>query len=275
MCCSIRNACAALACFLAGVLAATCLPGHAQDPAATAVKIEQVPGLRGLDANLWMRISAEYHACCLQAFQLAKQKLVKPQEAKLPPAVVLDLDETALDNGYFQYEMLLKNSAYNQPAWDKYEETGAKEVRLVPGAKQFLDAAKEKGFAVFYITNRNDKYRAGTMQALKLLGIEVPEECLLCSTTTSDKTERRKAVEAKHTVVLYVGDNLRDFDDKFRSTATLKSTDEEIKASILKRKQQVDADAALFGSKWIILPNPAYGEWAKVLGGPRDLEWMK
>src|SRR4051812_21553251 len=52
-------------------------------------------------ANLYMQ-SAEYRACCLQTYKLAQEKLIARLRG-LPadgprPAVVMDLDETVLDN---------------------------------------------------------------------------------------------------------------------------------------------------------------------------------
>jgi 5'-nucleotidase (lipoprotein e(P4) family) len=234
---------------------------------------------RSLDANLWMQISAEYRACCYQAYNLARRRLaekvqqVPPGGWAKPPAVVLDLDETVLDNGEFQTRLIRNGLGFDLATWDDWERTGFAQVRLVPGAKAFIDSAKRLGVAVVYITNRQQKkeLRDGTLNTLELLNIEVPGDNLLCATTTSDKTARRAEAERRYTVLLYLGDNLRDFHEgDFKSTVdntkSPKTTDTaKLRAAIAARAAAVDRCEDLFGREWIILPNPAYGEWAKVL----------
>ena len=252
------------------------------------VVVREDPPNRGLDANLWMQISAEYRACCYQAYNLARWRLtdkahhVPPGGWAKPPAVVLDLDETVLDNGAFQARLLRNGLGYDQATWDDWEQNDSAQVRLVPGAQEFIAEAKRLGVTPVYITNRSQKaeLRTGTLEALKHLGIEVPGDDLLCAANTSDKTDRRTAVEARYTVLLYLGDNLRDFfDGDFKSTVDNlrpgpKTTDpDRLRSAITARAAAVDRCEDLFGREWIILPNPAYGEWGKVLnlgGADRD-----
>ena len=93
--------------------------------------------------------------------------------------------------------------------------------------------------------------------------------------TGSNKTSRRENVEKAYRVVLYVGDNLRDFDEKFRMEKFDPAKPETIAAGIEGRKKAVDGDRESFGTKWIILPNPAYGEWNKPMGkGSGDFQWL-
>src|SRR4051812_40740452 len=68
------------------------------------------PEMRALNADLWMQTAAEYRACCLQAYHLARVQLEanlnkqsscdddKAPKPDLKPAVVFDLDETVFDN---------------------------------------------------------------------------------------------------------------------------------------------------------------------------------
>ena len=96
---------------------------------------------------------------------------------------------------------------------------------------------------------------------------------LLLATDTSDKPARRRAVERSYTVVLNVGDNLRDFDEEFRCRKLDANTPEELERAIRVRKESTDKHRAAWGDKWIVLPNPAYGEWSKPLGrGRADLD---
>jgi 5'-nucleotidase (lipoprotein e(P4) family) len=218
------------------------------------------PPYRSLDANLYMQTSAEYRACCYQAFSLAESRLrgilTTPYRGPCR-AVILDLDETVIDNGAFQATMIRNGWAFDSGMWNAYEQKYGDRVELIPGAKAFLDVAKSLGFAICYVSNRSESSRAAMHVTLDRLGIDVPDGQLLLATTTSDKTERRAKVAASFCPVLLIGDNLRDFDDRFRYDP---------QAGIDGRKREVDAVKSEFGYHWIILPNPAYGEWMKPFG---------
>ena len=87
------------------------------------------------------------------------------------------------------------------------------------------------------------------------------------SGTTSDKTERRATVSAKYDVVMYVGDNLRDFSDDYAAPKLpADATPEDFAKAIATRAKLVDRDAKHWGHDWIVLPNPVYGEWEKLIG---------
>ncbi len=245
-------------------------------PAAPAAYKPEEPANRGLDANLFMQSSAEYRACCYQAYNLAALRL-KEATAKQPAgklATVMDLDECVIDNAGFQAMLLRSNLAYDQRLWDMWELENADQVALIPGAKEFILVAGKLGVTVAYISNRNDKSREQTKKALARLGIPAAADGLLkLSTDTSDKTKRRQEVEREYTVVLYVGDNLRDFDEAFRCRKLDKKRPEEITQAIQERKDATDMHRDAWGDKWIVLPNPAYGEWMKPLGqGRADLD---
>ena len=139
---------------------------------------------------------------------------------------------------------------------DIVEQTGDGEVGVIPGAVEFISKLRELGVEQVYITNRNDKARKQTMSALKRHGIDVPDNQLLCADekTGSNKTSRRETISSQFDILLFVGDNLRDFDEAFRYDKS---------SGIDGRKKVVDDSASKFGFDWIILPNPAYGEWNK------------
>jgi 5'-nucleotidase (lipoprotein e(P4) family) len=218
------------------------------------------PPYRSLDANLYMQTSAEYRACCYQAFSFAEARLrglaSRPYCGPCR-AVVLDLDETVLDNGAFQATMIREGLAYDSSRWESFEQNHGDRVGLIPGAKAFLDTSRSLGFAVCYVSNRSESSRGSVHAILARHGIDVPDGQLLLATTTSDKTERRAKVAASFCPVLLIGDNLRDFDDRFRYDP---------QAGIDGRKREVDAVKSEFGYHWVILPNPAYGEWMKPFG---------
>ncbi len=250
----------------------------------------EAPPYRGLDANLYMQISAEYRAACYQTYHFAYARLIEILKTRVKSgktmAIILDLDETVFDNGAFQAKQVKSGAAYDQNVWDAFEENDHALVRLVPGARDFLVAAEKLELALVYISNRNEKFRESTLEVFQNLKLTAPaDKCLKLATeeTGSNKDSRRKEAFDQFDVVMLVGDNLRDFDDKpFRSAVDNAKpgpkTDDPAKlaAAIEARNRSVDELRSKFGTTWILLPNPAYGEWAKVLGnGAKDADLLK
>ena len=247
------------------------------------------PPNRSLDANLYMQISAEYRASCYQTYHFAfvrLQEIIRTRKNDRQMAIVLDLDETVFDNGSYQTRMLQRGLAYSQKDWDAFEQKHGDQVRLVPGAKDFLVAADRLGIALVYISNRSEKYRDQTLAVIGRLGLPLPgtdRVKLAAEATGSNKDSRRKEAYDAFDVVMLVGDNLRDFDDKpFRSAVDNTKPDGKtddaarLDGAIEARFRAVDEMRTKFGTTWIILPNPAYGEWTKVLGnGAKDAERLR
>lgn len=244
------------------------------EPAASA----QVPALAtnpqesSLVANLYVQTAAEHHACCLQTFRLAAERLEawlkEHKETDKKPAVVLDLDETVLDNSPFQTFLDRYRLPYEERYWDIWEKEYPQEVRAIPGARAFIAAAEKQGVTPFYLSNRSEKNRASTVKALAHLGISTDRiaDRLLLSTDTSDKTARRKKVAEGHAVLMLIGDNLRDLSEEF--VVPKREPDDEAgqRKAIRDRRDRVDANRGRWGVDWFILPNPVYGEWQQPLG---------
>jgi len=228
--------------------------------------MDKVP-YRGLDASLYMLASAEYRAACHQCFrwaemivQLKKQlrRGVGESANSKPMAVVMDLDETILDNGWFQSQQIRDQVAFDMQRWAMWEQNGSAKVRVIPGAVAFIKKLRELGVAPIYISNRNSKALKQTMETLERFEINVPVNQILLADeqTGSDKTSRRARVEQSFDVILYLGDNLRDFDECFKYNSA---------DGIDGRNRAVEELSEKFGIEWIILPNPSYGEWTKAL----------
>ena len=202
-------------------------------------------------ATLWMQKSAEYRGLCYQAFNMAKMVLdndLANDTSEMPRAIVVDADETVIDNTAYEAHLVGKDYGYSSSTWTPWMD--AAEAKAVPGALEFLNYAKEQGVEVFYITNRKMVGYEGTVENLKELGFPyVDEKHMLLRTASSDKDERRQIVTNDYRVVLYMGDNLNDFSSEFGG----KSVDE--------RFAVTDANKDKFGTQWIVLPNPTYGEW--------------
>jgi acid phosphatase len=226
------------------------------------------PSERNLDASLWLQTSGEYRALCLQTYRFAGerllQKLAAAPKAGLP-AVIMDLDETVLDNSPFQTWLYMHGARYSDEQWAVWEEKHADEVRLVPGSGDFIRLAESAGVTVFYISNRRNK--PATIRALKHVRLNTHdiERRLLLETETGDKSARRAKVERGHRVLMLLGDNLRDFSEEFKAPKLAEGVEAQNQA-IAERLDRVDPRRSRFGDDWIVLPNPTYGEWERLIG---------
>lgn len=206
------------------------------------------------NAVLWQQFSGEYRALAFQAYNFARLSLKEAlwnQSNGKANCVIVDADETILDNSAFQGHEIKKGASYIPADWTKWTNMAAADT--VPGALSFLKFAAGKGVETFYVTNREGADREGTIKNLKRFGFpNVDEAHLLLKTTTSDKEARRQQILAKYNVLLLCGDNLSDFSNVFYREG--KDT-----------KEQVNLMQQLFGTKFIVLPNPMYGDWEKLL----------
>jgi 5'-nucleotidase (lipoprotein e(P4) family) len=227
-----------------------------------------------LNAVLWMQTSVEYQASATQTYRLAENQLVRgldnprwtaalEQNAHfetLPPAVILDLDETVLDNSVFQARLVATGQAYTSAAWAQW--VNQESAGLVPGAMHFLQFAHANGVATLYITNRTcDATKADdpTVKLLRVLHIpgDPIADHLFCSRddNDTDKTKRRAECAAKYRILLLFGDQLGDFLQIPSESANLDG-----------RQRLYEAHEGLWGERWFQLPNPMYGSWEGAVG---------
>lgn len=201
--------------------------------------------------TLWVRDSGEYRALTYQAYNSGKnylKNIVKDKEnigKKL--AVVLDLDETVLDNSAFAAWKAVNHKLFDSKDWERWVK--AEEAREVPGSIDFIKTAKELGMEVFYVSNREASLTKPTIENLKKIGaLFADEEHVLGKTTTSNKAPRLKSVEDKgYKIVLLGGDNLDDFNSVVHHKLNID------------RKNHVEDMKDQYGTKFIVLPNPEYG----------------
>jgi 5'-nucleotidase (lipoprotein e(P4) family) len=216
-------------------------------PSAVAVsKSEYIAG-----ATIWYQNSAEARALCYQAFNLAKMRLdidlLENAGDKTPRAVVVDVDETVLDNSPYEARLIEKGTAYPE-GWRQWIDEAT--ARPVPGALEFLKYAHSKGARVFYVTNRRDDEKPGTVKNLERAGFPgVSAETVVTRSDVSSKEPRRMKIAKDHRIVLLVGDNLADFAEGFAEISTQE------------RFKNTDQARELWGTRFIVLPNPMYGEW--------------
>lgn len=199
----------------------------------------------------WVQESGEYRALAYQAFNVATERFKQAKVAKgKKKAVVVDLDETMLDNSPYAGWQIQHNKAFDGKDWTRWVE--ARQSRVIAGAVEFNNYVNAKGGKVFYVSNRKDEgEKAGTIDDMNRLGFTgVNEETLYLKKEKSNKTPRFEQIEKLgYEIVLYVGDNLNDFGDAY------------YKKSNAERRATVDQQAADFGKKFIVLPNPNYGDW--------------
>lgn len=213
-----------------------------------------IPARDYTNAVLWQQFSGEYRALSFQAYNFAKLSLKEAlweQANGKPNCVIVDADETIFDNSAFQGHEIKKGVSYVQADWTEW--TALAQADTVPGALAFLKFAASKNVEIFYVTNREKADYEGTFKNLQKFGFpNVDEAHLLVKTTTSDKEPRRQKILENYNVLLLCGDNLSDFSNAFYREG--KDT-----------KEQVNTMQSLFGTKFIVLPNPMYGDWEKLL----------
>lgn len=228
-------------------------PGDGTDPLSMAI--------------LFQYYSSEYKALACQAYNSGKDylALIASGNKASELAVVVDIDETVLDNSPYQARAIVDGFSYPD-FWNEWCRLA--EAKPVPGALDFLDFADSLGFRIFYISNRKKDYVLdATLENLRNEGFpQVSEETVLlreeeseANPNPTDKEARRNMVRSKGLeIILLVGDNLGDFFSDTGKQAT--------------RDSLVFSNKSLFGKTYLVLPNPMYGNWPASIGltGPAD-----
>lgn len=201
---------------------------------------------------LWYQTSGEAKALYYQGYNIGKLRLDESLKRKgkdngLKPAVVLDIDETIIDNSP-QQAWNIKNGKSNPLSWADW--VNRAKAKPLPGAIDFLKYTYAKGVEIYYISNRKEGKKRDTIRNLQMIGAPLADEdhVLLMQPNERGKETRRMKVAKTHDILLLFGDNLGDF-----SGFDYLSPSERIHA-VDKRKDE-------FGKKLIVFPNPMYGDW--------------
>lgn len=226
------------------------LPAGEPPPAAAAAAPSAAnAALRHREVH-WVRTAAEYRALTLQVYRAASEE-VRQRATALQPghwAVIMDVDETVLDNSEFERRIAETGQEFEEWMWADWVREEA--ATLVPGAGGFIELVQELGGRVALVTNRDDALCPATRRNLEALGVR--PAVVLCETDTGEKEPRFRLVREGEAaeglppldVVMWVGDNIGDFPD----------LDQGVR----------DGPAAayrLFGERYFVLPNPMYGSW--------------
>jgi len=250
-------------------------PSGAAAKPATATAAKPATGDVGandnLNAVLWVQRAAEYEAVTQTVYRAAADQLdaalkqpnwdaLVPGErgnaaTGLPPAVVMDVDETVLDNSPYQARLVHDGASYDEATWDLW--VAEKKAKPVPGVVDFAKAAAAKGVTILYISNRAVHLKDATIANLRAEGLPVKDDSVFlglgtfvegCEQNGSEKLCRRKLAGQKYRVLMQFGDQLGDF--------------AEIVSNTPKDRDALYAEYAdWFGERWYMLPNPTYGSW--------------
>jgi 5'-nucleotidase (lipoprotein e(P4) family) len=234
---------------------------------STAQQAPTVPPLLDYQTSgtLYMQKAAEYRALAYQAYNLARwqldadldkkniKKLAKA-ERKRPRAVMIDIDETVLDNSPAQAKSILTASPFNSKDWYAWGEM--RKAKAVPGVVEFLNYATSKRVKVFFASNRDQVQKQATIDNLKNIGLlDVSAENVLLREKESSKEARKASIEKSYRIVLLIGDNLDDFSSAFE------------KRTIADRFAETDKVRDLWGKRFIVLPDAMYGTWENAIYG--------
>jgi acid phosphatase len=267
---SLLNVFLMLVLLLSGACASRTAPAASTPgapPAAAASAKVSLP-----DSIVWFRTSVEYRAVTTQSYRLATLMLDRALADRTwtaaleqtgdygtkPTAVILDVDETVLDNSESEERNVREGTAYSETGWAAW--CNERKATPIPGALEFTRAAAAKGVAVFYVTNRDRALEQATRDNLAKYGfpLDPARDTVLTRAerpewSSSDKSSRRAMVAQDFRILLLVGDDFGDFVAGARGT-------------LAARKALDEANAEMWGVRWIALPNPLYGSWKTAAG---------
>jgi 5'-nucleotidase (lipoprotein e(P4) family) len=192
----------------------------------------------------WVRESGEYATLCTQTFQLAQDAVreqIKNANGK-KMAVVMDLDETVMDNSLYQVERHRQGLGFTQNSWSDWVKR--ENAELVPGAKSFIDFLRKQPVRLIFLSNRMNENLAATKSNLRKLGVLKADDLFLLRIDKQDTKIKRRAEitggkarmkkAGSFLVIAYFGDSLGDFPPSTKKA---------------------------FGKTHFMLPNPMYGKW--------------
>ena len=188
----------------------------------------------------WVTNASEYKILCEQIYKNAWQNLSETlKKATSQSAIIMDLDETVLDNSMYQVENFNKGQTFNMESWAAW--VNREEAKLIPGVKEYIELVRDLGIQLIFISNRMDERLEATKQNIKKLNIYDGKDIYLLRLNKEDKKDIRRNEVFNGTnrmvgygpfdVILYIGDAMGDFPEDNNN------------------------------SNKYILPNPMYGKW--------------
>lgn len=268
---------------LAFALLAGCATTPSRQPPAAAPSVAAavqpasavVAANDNLNAVVWTQTAIEHDLIYLQTYRDAESRLLAALKDRhwdalakddrtlsdkgLKPAVVLDIDETVLDNSPYQARLVRSGGEYNEADWAAWCKEEA--ARALPGAVEFTQFAAKHGIAVIYISNRAKDLDQATLANLRKAGLPVsgPDAFLGlgtfvegCEQIGTEKGCRRQQIARTYRVLMQFGDQIGDF-------VTVLANNPE------GRRRAMAPYLDWIGSRWFVLPNTTYGSWEPAL----------
>lgn len=258
-----------------------------------------------IQAVLWTQQSGEYTGTTLQVYRTARARLGEAlgdsswtalgflpnlqncgavplqtdtaSYAALPPAIILDIDDTVLDNTAFQARLIMEDAEFDRRKWAEW--TDEAQAPAVAGALEFLTwAAEDLGIEIVYVTNRRKPSEEATRANLRALGFPLDpthdteftrnNDLVLTrgeyeTDAPYDKRGRRRLVAGSYRVLMLFGDNLGDFLPCVQDFDTAA------------QRRAALASVNMWGEKWFVLPNPVYGIWEPTADDPAERRRLK
>jgi acid phosphatase len=246
-------------------------PADAASAAYEAMLAGTPPPNDDLDATVWYQTSVERDLVYRQAYRSAGEHLAAAladkawdalpkgdrdnDASKLPPAIIVDVDETVLDNAPDQVRQIRSGKGFDNDAWRAW--VFEAQAKPLPGALEFLRAAAAQGVTVFYVSNRDADQADATVANLRKAGFPIADASQFlglgmtipgCESKGSDKTCRRRLVGERYRVLMQVGDQVSDF---------IALPDNTLGG----RRAAMAPYLGWIGERWWALPNPMYGSW--------------
>ena len=178
---------------------------------------------------------------------------------KLPPAIIVDVDETVLDNSPSSVRQIREQRGFDDANWNLW--VNERKAKALPGAAEFLNAGAKRGVTIFYISNRTADQAQATIDNLRSAGFPIKDASQFlglgtvvegCEQEGSEKSCRRQLVGRGYRVLMQFGDQVGDF------VQILANTPEGRRAAIAPYADWI-------GQRWWALPNPLYGSWEPAL----------
>lgn len=251
---------------------------HSATPApsaTTSAAVASAPADDNLNAVAWTQTALEHDLIYQETLRSAQSQLLTALKDKhwdalpsddrttpyknLKPAVILDIDETVLDNSPYQARLIRKGGEFNEADWAAW--CKEERARALPGAVAFTQFAAKHGVAVFYISNRAQDLDTATLNNLRKAGLPVsgPDAFLGlgtilrdCDQVGTEKNCRRQLIGQHYRVLMQFGDQLGDFVTVLSNTPA-------------GRAQAMAPYMDWIGTRWFVLPNPTYGSWEPAL----------
>ncbi|HEY2885586.1 MAG TPA: HAD family acid phosphatase [Rhizomicrobium sp.] len=214
----------------------------------------RTPTAKPTTATHWFRNALEYCRLTVNVYDeaLRAARRIAATHRRRTWIVMLDADETVLDNSLFERERNMCGSEFKDTQWESW--VRADMARAVPGAAPFTQAVHRMGGLIAIVTNRKASDDEITRHTLRTAGIWFDSEIGMAEST--DKTTRWRNAEVELArkfggqphIALWIGDQVTDLAITNRAGAIQRA---------MSQKDRGDG----IGANRFILPNPMYGNW--------------